>query len=79
MLTDVEAERAFEDLTDLPFVEARTDELVGGFSIATRITDIPARIRQTDPVVGAWREHLQANPVGPGEIVLVLRRWLDRD
>jgi Transcriptional regulatory protein, C terminal/AAA ATPase domain len=58
---------------------ARTDEVVGGFSIATRITDIPARIRQADPVVGAWREHLHANPVAPGEIVLVLRRWLDRD
>ena len=58
---------------------ARTDGVVGGFSIATRITDIPARIRQADPVVGAWRKHLRADPVAPGEIVLVLRRWLDAD
>jgi hypothetical protein len=58
---------------------ARADEGVCGFSIATRITEIPAGIRQADPVVGAWREHLRANPVAPGEIVLVLRRWLDRD
>jgi len=58
---------------------ARADKGVCGFSIATRITAIPARIRQADPVVGAWREHLHANPVAAGEIVLVLRRWLDRD
>ena len=31
------------------------------------------------PLSGAWRERLQANPVAPGEIVLVLRRWLDCD
>jgi len=58
---------------------ARADTGVCGFSIVTRITDIPAAIRHADPAVGAWREHLKANPVAPGEIVLGLRRWLDRD
>jgi Transcriptional regulatory protein, C terminal len=58
---------------------ARTERGVSGFAIVTTITDIPASIRQADPAVGAWREHLRANPLAPGEIVLVLRRWLDRD
>ena len=58
---------------------ARAEAGVSGFAILTTITDIPARIRQADPAVRAWREHLRANPVAPGEIVLVLRRWLDRD
>ena len=58
---------------------ARAEAGVSGFAILTTITDIPARIRQADPAVRAWREHLRTNPVAPGEIVLVLRRWLDRD
>jgi len=76
---EAELLRSWLELAEDACQVARTDEGVCGFSIATRITDIPARIRQADPVVGAWREHLQANPVAPGEIVLVLRRWLDRD
>lgn len=76
---EAEVLRSWLELAEDACQVARTDEVVGGFSIATRIADIPARIRQADPVVGAWREHLQANPVAPGEIVLVLRRWLDRD
>jgi AAA domain len=71
--------RSWLELAEDACQVARADEGVCGFSIATRITEIPARIRHADPVVGAWREHLQANPVAPGEIVLVLRRWLDRD
>jgi hypothetical protein len=58
---------------------ARAEGCVSGFAIVTTITDIPARIRHDDPAAGAWREHLRANPLAPGEIVLVLRRWLDRD
>jgi Transcriptional regulatory protein, C terminal/AAA ATPase domain len=58
---------------------ARGETGVSGFAIVTAITDIPATIRQADPAVRAWCEHLRANPVAPGEIVLVLRRWLDRD
>jgi Transcriptional regulatory protein, C terminal/AAA ATPase domain len=58
---------------------ARTEGGVCGFAIVATITDIPARIRKADPAVGAWREHLRANPIAPGEIVLVLRRWLERD
>jgi Transcriptional regulatory protein, C terminal/AAA ATPase domain len=58
---------------------ARTERGVSGFAIVTTITDIPATIRQADPAVRAWREHLRANPVAPGENVLALRRWLDRD
>jgi hypothetical protein len=76
---EAELLRSWLELAEDACQVARTDEVVGGFSIATRITGIPARIRHADPVVGAWREHLQANPVAPGEIVLVLRRWLDRD
>ncbi len=58
---------------------ARDETGVAGFSMVTTITDIPMTIRQADPVVRAWREHLRANPVAPREIVLVKRRWLDRD
>jgi Transcriptional regulatory protein, C terminal/AAA ATPase domain len=58
---------------------ARAETGVSGLAILATIADIPARIRQVDPVVRACREHLRANPVAPGEIVLVLRRWLDRD
>jgi len=76
---DAELLQSWLELAEDACQVARTDEVVSGFSIATRITDIPASIRHADPVVGAWREHLQANPVAPGEIVLVLRRWLDRD
>jgi class 3 adenylate cyclase len=32
-----------------------------------------------DPVTAAWAEHLAAHPVGEGERVLFLRRWLDRE
>lgn len=56
---------------------ARAPTGVCGFAIVTTFTEIPANVRHTDPVVRAWREHLQANPLTPGEIVLVLRRWLD--
>lgn len=76
---DAELLQSWLELAEDACQVARADEGVGGFSIATRITDIPARIHQADPVVGAWREHLRANPVAPGEVVLVLRRWLDRD
>jgi hypothetical protein len=76
---EAELLRSWLELAEDACQVARTYEGVGGFSIGTRITDIPTRIRQVDPVVGAWREHLHANPVAPGEIVLVLRRWLDRD
>jgi hypothetical protein len=52
---------------------------VCGFAIVMTMAEIPAAIRDADPTVAAWRAHLQANPLAPGEIALVLRRWLDRD
>jgi hypothetical protein len=58
---------------------ARVDTGISGFALVTTITEIPAAIRHADQVVAAWREHLRANPIARHEIVLVLRRWLDRE
>jgi len=58
---------------------ARAGTGISGFALVTTITEIPAAIRHADPVVAAWREHLRANPIARDEVVLVLRRWLDRE
>jgi hypothetical protein len=58
---------------------ARSGAGVSGFSIVAPIAAIPATVRHTDPVVGAWRAHLRAHPVAPGETIIVKRRWLDRE
>jgi hypothetical protein len=58
---------------------ARVDTGISGFALVTTITEIPAAIRHGDQVVAAWREHLRANPIARDEVVLVLRRWLDRE
>jgi hypothetical protein len=58
---------------------ARSGAGVSGFSIVAPIAAIPATLRHTDPVVGAWRAHLRAHPVAPGETIIVKRRWLDRE
>jgi Transcriptional regulatory protein, C terminal/AAA ATPase domain len=58
---------------------ARAGTGISGFALVTTITEIPAAIRHADPVVAAWREHLRANPIARDDVVLVLRRWLDRE
>jgi hypothetical protein len=37
--------------------------------------DVSPRVLDADPVASAWREHLRANPLPPGQIALFIREW----
>jgi hypothetical protein len=46
---------------------------VGAFAILCELTDVPRRLLDADPLCEPWRRHLRANPLAPGEHVLVAR------
>ena len=52
---------------------------VAGFSIITTSGRTDPRRFAHDPVVAMWLEHLAEHPIGPGQEVLLIRRWLTWD
>jgi hypothetical protein len=52
------------------------DGKVVAFYCMCLASDLPAAVRDADPVARAWCDHLQADPVGEEDCVLFLRRWL---
>ena len=46
---------------------------VVAFTILSELSDVPQRLLARDPVFLPWRRHLRANPLAPGERVLVAR------
>jgi DNA-binding winged helix-turn-helix (wHTH) protein len=55
------------------------DGATAGFLVLLQGRQMDRPLVGDDPVVGAWARHLQSHPLGRGEAVLGLRRWLDRD
>ncbi len=52
---------------------------VAGFSIITTSGRTNPRRFVHDPVVAMWLEHLAGHPIGAGQEVLLIRRWLTWD
>jgi hypothetical protein len=52
---------------------------VAGFSIITTSGRTDPRRFAHDPVVAMWLKHLAEHPIGPGQEVLLIRRWLTWD
>ena len=52
---------------------------VAGFYVLFDAQRLDPSVTAGDPVLARWSAHLAANPVEPGERVLLLRRWLSRD
>ena len=52
---------------------------VAGFSIITTSGRTDPRRFAHDPVVAMWLEHLAEHPIGAGQEVLLIRRWLTWD
>ena len=52
---------------------------VAGFSIITTSGRTDPHRFAHDPVVAMWLEHLAGHPIGPGQEVLLIRRWLTWD
>jgi hypothetical protein len=52
---------------------------VAGFSIITTSGRTDPRRFAHDPVVAMWLDHLAEHPIGPGQEVLLIRRWLTWD
>jgi hypothetical protein len=50
-----------------------------GFYVLCRSDQASAAVVDAHPILRQWREHLRRNPVGPGEIVLYMPRWLTKD
>jgi hypothetical protein len=55
------------------------DAQVAGFSCVLSGEHIASPSLRGDQVVEAWGRHLREHPVPKGQLVLGLRRWLDRD
>ncbi|MDZ7732279.1 MAG: winged helix-turn-helix domain-containing protein [Acidimicrobiia bacterium] len=51
---------------------------VAGFSVLVERGEIDRAWLAADPIAAAWLDHLDAEPVGPDEEVLLLPRWLTR-
>ena len=60
-------------------VARNPDGSPAAFQCLCEATSVPAWLLSTDPVAGAWREHLRANPVPRGQQVLFLRHMLAAD
>jgi DNA-binding CsgD family transcriptional regulator len=43
------------------------------------LADVDPALLDDDPVGRVWGDHLRAHPPGPGDRVLVMRRWLGRE
>jgi hypothetical protein len=50
----------------------------GAYVAIAERQDVPARLYELDPVLGAWREHLRRDPVPPGARVLFSRHHVSR-
>ncbi len=62
------------------FSVARTpDGAADAFSCMAELGDIDEVALAADPVVAAWRGHLDRDPLPPGDRALMLRRWLGRE
>jgi hypothetical protein len=55
------------------------DEAVRGFYFMAESDRVSATVAESDPVARAWLDYLRRHPVGRGERVLFLRRWLSAD
>jgi hypothetical protein len=49
---------------------------VVAFTLLCEFSRVPRRLLADDPLCVAWREHLRAHPVGPGDEVLLARQTL---
>ncbi len=58
-------------------VKARNGKVVAFYCLFDP-TKVNSEILSDDPLTAAWSTHLSKNPVGTGERVLFLRRWLAR-
>ena len=47
-----------------------------GFYCLCSAVNVPEDLRQSDPLVGAWADHLEQDPLPENETALFLRRWL---
>lgn len=52
---------------------------VAGFHLMCDSANLDPVLLQNDPIVQAWCQHLEADPVPDNQRVLFLRRWLSRD
>jgi DNA-binding CsgD family transcriptional regulator len=55
------------------------DGAVAAFVQIAELDRIDPDLLAADPVAAAWIRHLRANPPGPDDQVLLMRRWLGRD
>jgi hypothetical protein len=56
-----------------------TDGAVAGFYCMFEPDVVDDERRRQDPLIDAWMNHLEANPVPEGQTVLFIRRWLGVD
>jgi len=72
--------RAWWEHAARSFIVARgLDGNIHAFYCMVEASTIDSLLQSSDPALEAWRRHLTQSPVGSGEQVLFLRRWLSRD
>ena len=60
-------------------VAREPDGSVAAFVQIAELASVDPGLLASDPVARSWVEHLEAHPPGPGERVLLMRRWLGRE